>query len=232
MEIFRDGLVKLGLNENIDYESFETFKELLLEWNEKINITRITSEDEVYTKHFIDSLSIFLLDIFNGDENVMDLGTGGGFPGMPMKLYMPGLNITLMDSLKKRLNFLDIVIEKLGLIGISTLHGRAEELARNIDYRESFQIVTSRAVAELSTLLEFSMGFVKVGGYFVAMKGPKAEEELIGAKNALKILKSEVVKVEKIKIDDFERNLILIKKVGELSSKYPRGGGKPKKNPL
>lgn len=229
---FKEGLIKLNLNLDIDYESFEKYKAHLLMRNEEFNITRITEESEIYTKHFLDSLSLFTLDIFEGSKSVIDIGTGGGFPGVPLKIYNKDLKITLMDSLKKRVNFLEEVCDILGFDDVKCLHKRAEEMAREEEYRESYDIAVSRAVAELPTLLEYSMAFVKVGGYFVAMKGPSYKEELTKSAKAIKILGGELKEVKEIEIDDNYRALIVIKKVKSTPDKYPRGGGKPRKNPL
>ena len=188
---FKEGLIKLNLNPDIDYESFEKYKAHLLMRNEEFNITRITEESEIYTKHFLDSLSLFTLDIFEGPKSVIDIGTGGGFPGVPLKIYNRDLKITLMDSLKKRVNFLEEVCDILCFDDVKCLHKRAEEMAREEEYRESYDIAVSRAVAELPTLLEYSMAFVKVGGYFVAMKGPSYKEELTKSAKAIKILGGE-----------------------------------------
>lgn len=231
---FKEGLIKLNLNLNpdIDYESFEKYKAHLLMRNEEFNITRITEESEIYTKHFLDSLSLFTLDIFEGPKSVIDIGTGGGFPGVPLKIYNKDLKVTLMDSLKKRVNFLEEVCDLLGFHDVKCLHKRAEEMAREEEYRESYDIAVSRAVAELPTLLEYSMAFVKVGGYFVAMKGPSYKEELEKSEKAIKILGGELQEVKEIEIEDNYRALIVIKKVKPTPDKYPRGGGKPRKNPL
>lgn len=229
---FKEGLIKLNLNPDIDYESFEKYKAHLLMRNEEFNITRITEESEIYTKHFLDSLSLFTLDIFEGPKSVIDIGTGGGFPGVPLKIYNRELKVTLMDSLKKRVNFLEEVCDILGFYDVKCLHKRAEEMAREEEYRESYDIAVSRAVAELPTLLEYSMAFVKVGGYFVAMKGPSYKEELTKSAKAIKILGGELKEVREIEIDDNYRALIVIKKVKPTPDKYPRGGGKPRKNPL
>lgn len=214
-------------------EELEKYKELLLEWNEKINITRITEEDEVYVKHFLDSLSLFKTKYLEGEKSLIDIGTGGGFPGLAVKIYNKNLDVTLLDSLNKRLIFLDEVIKELKLDKVSTIHGRAEELGRNSEFREKYDIATSRAVANLSTLLEYDLPFVKVGGYFISMKGPEYVEEVKNAKNALKTLGGQIEEIVEIKLPmDITHYLIVIKKVKETPSKYPRGGGKPKNKPL
>lgn len=221
-----------GLSVNTS-EELEKYKELLLEWNEKINITRITEEDEVYVKHFLDSLSLFKTKYLEGEKSLIDIGTGGGFPGLAAKIYNKNLDVTLLDSLNKRLIFLDEVIKELKLDKVSTIHGRAEELGRDSEFREKYDIATSRAVANLSTLLEYDLPFVKVGGYFISMKGPEYVEEVKNAKNALKTLGGQIEEIVEIKLPmDITHYLIVIKKVKETPSKYPRGGGKPKNKPL
>lgn len=221
-----------GLSVNTS-EELEKYKELLLEWNEKINITRITEEDEVYVKHFLDSLSLFKTKYLEGEKSLIDIGTGGGFPGLAVKIYNKNLDVTLLDSLNKRLIFLDEVIKELKLDKVSTIHGRAEELGRDSEFREKYDIATSRAVANLSTLLEYDLPFVKVGGYFISMKGPEYLEEVKNAKNALKTLGGQIEEIVEIKLPmDITHYLIVIKKVKETPSKYPRGGGKPKNKPL
>lgn len=214
-------------------KELEIYKKLLLEWNEKINITRITEEDEVYVKHFLDSLSLFKTKYLEGNKSVIDIGTGGGFPGLVLKIYNKDLDVTLLDSLNKRLVFLDEVINKLDLEDVRTVHGRAEELGRNNDFRERFDIATSRAVANLSTLLEYDLPFVKVGGYFISMKGPEYKEEVENAQNALKVLGGELVEVMEIELPmDITHYLLVIRKTGTTAKKYPRAGGKPRNQPL
>jgi len=229
----------LGCQElNIDLtetqiEQFKRFKELLKEWNEKINLTAIKEDDEIDIKHFLDSLTLLQTKYFNGHQKVIDIGTGGGFPGVPLKIMKPELEITLFDSLKKRLNYLDIVIEELELSQIETLHGRAEDFAKEVK-REKYDRVVSRAVANLSTLSEYCLPYVKVGGYFIAMKGPIVEEEIDTAKKAIRILGGKIV--EKIDVgipcSDLRHNLVIIKKIKPTPKKYPRQAGKPKRNPL
>ncbi|RVU55750.1 16S rRNA (guanine(527)-N(7))-methyltransferase RsmG [Anaerosphaera multitolerans] len=209
------------------------YKELLLQWNEKMNLTAITDSDEVDVKHFLDSLSLFKTKYFNGAESVIDIGTGAGFPGLVLKIYNEDLKITLVDSLNKRLGFLKEVIEELDLQDIERVHGRAEELGRKPEYREQFDIATSRAVANLSTLLEYDLPFVKEGGYFIAMKGPEFLMELEKAKSAMDILGGELKEVIEVRLPmDITHYLIVIKKIKKTPKKYPRGGGKPKNRPL
>ena len=221
-----------GLEANY-IDELEKYKELLLEWNEKINITRITEEDEVYVKHFLDSLSLFKTKYLDGNKSVIDIGTGGGFPGLVLKIYNNDLDVTLLDSVNKKLIFLDEVIKELNLEDVRTVHGRAEELGRTEEYREQFDIATSRAVANLSTLLEYDLPFVKVGGYFISMKGPEYKEEVENAEKALEVLGGELEEVVEINLPmDITHYLLIIKKVGMTPKKYPRAGGKPKNKPL
>ena len=216
---------------NID--KYERYKELILEYNKHTNLTRITEDDEFNVKHFLDSLSLLKTGKFNGKEKIIDIGTGAGFPGVPLKLYNENLDITLLDSLRKRIDFLDSVIEDLDLQNIRAIHARAEEIARTNEYREQFDIAVSRAVANLSTLTEYAMGFVKVGGYFISQKGPEYEEELKNAKRAIEIMGGVVEDVIHTRLpNDIDHYIILIKKVKATDKKYPRGGGKPRKSPL
>lgn len=213
-------------------KKFMNYMNLLLEWNEKINLTAITQPDEVKLKHFVDSLTV--LKYINDDDKVIDIGTGAGFPGIPLKIMNENTKITLLDSLNKRINFLNIVIETLNLRNIQAIHGRAEEIARNKLYREKYDVAVSRAVANLSILTEYMLPFVKVGGKCICMKGANVNEELKKAKNAIKELGGEVERVDNFYLsdNDNERNIIVIKKIKETKSKYPRKAGTPSKEPL
>ncbi len=210
----------------------DIYMKLLLEWNEKMNLTAITQKDDIIVKHFIDSLSI--LKYIENNQNIIDVGTGAGFPGIPVKIMNDTLKITLVDSLNKRVNFLNEVIKVLNLKQTNTVHARAEDLGRMEEYREKFDIATSRAVANLSTLLEYLMPFIKVGGKCICMKGANIEEELKNAENAIKELGGKVEKVNNFILpnSDIERNIIIIKKVKKLNNKYPRNAGIPAKNPI
>lgn len=235
MDIMLKGSKELNIELNEEMlEKFSKYKDLLKEWNEKINITTITDDVEIDQKHFLDSLTVLNSDLFNGAKKVIDIGTGGGFPGIPIKIANPLLEITLLDSLNKRIIFLNEVINRLNLQGISAIHGRAEEYSITEKYREKYDIAVSRAVASLNTLSEYCIPFVKVGGYFVSMKGPDVEEELKLSKNAINLLGGKLLDVKKIEIPntDIIHSLIIIEKIKPTPTKYPRGGGKPRKNPL
>ena len=213
-------------------EKFNRYMKLLLEWNEKVNLTAIVEPDEVKIKHFLDSLTV--LKYIKNEDKVIDIGTGAGFPGIPLKIMKSNTKITLLDSLNKRINFLNIVIEELGLKNIEAIHGRAEEFARNKLYREKYDVAVSRAVANLSTLTEYMLPFVKVGGRCICMKGANVKEELDKAKNAIQELGGKIDKIDNFYLsnNDNERNIIIIKKVKETKSKYPRKAGVPSKEPL
>lgn len=218
----------------IQEQKFDEFYKLLEEWNYKIDITKIVETEEVYIKHFLDSLLITKSGIIEKNQNIIDIGTGGGFPGIPLKIYNDTLKFVLLDSLKKRINFLDVVVEKLNLDNVVPLHGRAEELARKEGIRESFDIATSRAVAPMQTLLEYCLPFVKVGGYFIAMKGPNYKEELKNSKSAIKLLGGMLDRVIEYELPNNlgKRCLILIKKIKSTPYRFPRSGGKPKSKPI
>jgi len=212
---------------------FEQYYELLLEWNSFMNLTAITELQEVIDKHFVDSLAIANY-ISLKNQKILDLGTGAGFPGIPIKILFPDVEIVLLDSLNKRIKFLDTVIEKLQLQYIKAVHGRAEDLAHQTVYREKFDICTSRAVANLSTLSEYCMPFVKQGGYFVSYKTAGAMREIDGAKKAVRVLGGEIERIEELKLPDtdMDRTLVFVKKVEKTKNKYPRKAGIPSKEPI
>ncbi|NMB07393.1 MAG: 16S rRNA (guanine(527)-N(7))-methyltransferase RsmG [Tissierellia bacterium] len=230
-----DGAKKLDIDlDEGQIEKFILYKELLQEWNQKINITSITEDKEVDIKHFIDSIIPLKAELFKGKLKVIDIGTGGGFPGIPLKIMNENLDMVLLDSTNKKIRFLDEVIEKLKLKNIKAIHGRAEELGRDVDYREKYDVAISRAVASLDTLSEYALPFVNVGGHFISMKGPDVDEELNEGKKAIEILGGKIKSVEKIQIPDTDitHSLIIIEKIKKTPTKYPRGGGKPRKQPL
>lgn len=213
-------------------EKFFDYMNLLLEWNEKINLTAITEPEDIILKHFVDCATI--LKYIKDEDKIIDIGTGAGFPGIPLKILNEKLDITLMDSLNKRINFLNEIINKLDLKNIVAIHARAEELARNKGYREKFDIATSRAVANLSTLSEYMLPFVKKNGMVISMKGSNIEEEVKNAKKAIKILGGEIEKIDNFNLANTNniRNIITIKKVVKTPKEFPRKAGKPSKEPI
>lgn len=225
-------LSKNGIEGKIS-EDFENYYKLLVEWNEKMNLTAITEEDDVAVKHFLDSLNASK-GILKGNEKIIDVGTGAGFPGLPIKIANPDIRVTLADSLNKRIGFLNEVINTLGLKNAVAVHARAEDLAREEEHREAYDICVSRAVANLATLCELCLPFVKVGGYFVSLKGPKAEEEIKNARKAMELLGGKFEKVESYDLSeaDLNHNIVVIKKISHTPTKYPRKAPKPSKEPL
>ena len=206
----------------------------MTEWNEKINLTAITEEYDVATKHFLDCLSVFDYADFADGAKIIDVGCGAGFPSVVMGITNRNLKITMLDSLNKRINFLNEVINELNLKNLCAVHSRAEDLGRSKEHREKYDFAVSRAVANLASLTELCMPFVKVGGYFVAFKGPNVSEEIENAENAIKLLGGKIEKVENYEIPttDLKHNLVFIKKISAVSSRFPRKSPKPIKEPL
>lgn len=234
-EKFIENLLSFGIElDDIKLEQFHKYYELLIEWNRNINLTAITEYGDVLTKHFLDSLAIVKAIDCKRTYSLIDVGTGAGFPGIPIKIVFPNIKVTLLDSLKKRVNFLDEVIKNLSLTDIEAIHGRAEDFAKEDKLREQYDISVSRAVANLSTLSELCLPYVNVNGKFIAYKSEKADIELIEAQNAIQILGGG--NIEKIPFllpgTEFERNIIVIDKIINTPSKYPRKSGKPEKSPL
>lgn len=232
--LFREDLKELGLTLSEEQlMQFMEYYEMLMEKNKVMNLTAITELKEVITKHFIDSLSLVKV-LTPTKESVIDLGTGAGFPGIPLKIAFPELDILLVDSLKKRLTFLDEVIQKLGLTKIKTLHGRAEDLGRDERYREKFDLCVSRAVAKLSVLSEYCLPFVKQEGLFISYKAGSIEEEVKETETAFRILGAKPAQVKEFMLPRTQigRSLVLIKKTKRTPAAYPRSAGKPDKNPL
>lgn len=224
----------ISLNEEKANKFYE-YKELLLEWNEKINLTAITEDDDIMVKHFIDSL--LCVNIIGENKNIVDVGTGAGFPGIVLAIYYDRkVDITLVDALNKRINFLNLVIEKLDLKNIKAIHGRAEEVAHKEEYREGYDIAIARAVAPLNVLLEYLSGYVKTNGQCVCMKSVSANDEMQNAQKAIKELNLKLISNNKIDIEYKEeiltRNILVFKKNDVLKQKYPRMYAKIKKNPL
>lgn len=233
----QDGMEELSieLSEHQLHQFYKYF-ELLVEWNKMMNLTAITEMEEVVTKHFVDSLTLVkaIPDLREKGGTILDMGTGAGFPGIPLKIVYPNLKITLLDSLNKRIKFLNEVIGEIGLEDITAIHGRAEDYGRNKDYREQFDYCVSRAVANLSTLSEYCMPYVKIGGIFISYKSGKIDEELKEAKGAVKLLGGKVEQVITFVLPktEVERSLVVIKKNEGTAKKFPRKAGLPGKEPL
>lgn len=236
IEEFKELMRSYGKKIEIQFDDkqlnqFYDYMNLLLEWNEKINLTAITEVDDVILKHFIDSMTV--LNYIKGNENIIDVGTGAGFPGIPIAILKQN-KITLLDSLNKRILFLNDVIEKIDLKNVITIHSRVEEFGQNRMNREKYDISISRAVANLATLVEYLLPLVKIGGRCICMKGSEIDDEIKNAKYAIKELGGEIEKIDKMILpgSDIVRNIIVIRKVKETSKKYPRKAGTPSKMPL
>ena len=208
-------------------KKYQIYTDYLLEVNSHTNLTTITDPAEIELKHFKDSLTV--IDYIKEGDKVLDIGAGAGFPGIPLRIEKD-FDLTLIDSVNKKVNFMNQVIEKLDLKNARAIHTRAEDFAK--DHREGFDLVVSRAVANMATLSELCLSFVKVGGLFIALKGPKADEEVENAANALEILGGEVIKMEKLDLDGNERVNVIVKKVRSCKKSYPRGQNLPKRKPL
>jgi 16S rRNA (guanine527-N7)-methyltransferase len=213
-------------------EQFILYYNKLIEVNQVMNLTAITEYDEVLEKHYLDSVMSTKFVEWKDDAKVLDMGTGAGFPGIPLKILYPDLEIVLVDSLNKRVKFLNEVIEELGLTGAKAIHARAEELGRDANYREQFDFCVSRAVAALPVLLEFCIPFLKEGGEFIAYKSLKAQEELENSQRAMRELRCQLEANHSFSLGENERNLLIIKKIEKTPKKYPRKAGTPSKNPL
>lgn len=226
-------LEKIGivLNEK-QLNQFYEYMNLLLDWNEKINLTAITEPEEIILKHFVDSLTI--AKYIEKGQSLVDVGTGAGFPGIPLKIYREDISIMLLDSLNKRINFLNEVIEKLDLKQITTIHSRVEEFGKNRKYREKFDVATSRAVANLATLSEYMLPLIKIGGKSICMKGPEISQEIENSKRAIKILGGRVDRIDEFELANTnnKRNIITILKIEKTPEKYPRKPGTPAKEPI
>ncbi|MCI1945853.1 16S rRNA (guanine(527)-N(7))-methyltransferase RsmG [Clostridium luticellarii] len=223
----------LGVSFNKEkYYKFMKYKEILKLWNNKINLTAIVEDEDIIKKHFVDCIEIFKFSPMKNVSNIIDIGTGAGFPGIPIKIIDESKKITLLDSLNKRINFLNQVILDLKLEGISCIHGRAEDFSKKVEYREKFDAAVSRAVANLTVLSEFCIPYVKTGGYFIAMKGPAVEDEIKESKNAINILGGKVEDIVKVENDNLDHNLVIIKKIRRTSKTYPRKPGIVAKKPL
>ncbi|MGN1317424.1 MAG: 16S rRNA (guanine(527)-N(7))-methyltransferase RsmG [Lachnospirales bacterium] len=231
--IVKNYFEKLGLNISDNMASqFEIYKNLLVKWNEVMNLTAITEDREVCIKHFADSVTPLLHYDFK-DKKVIDVGTGAGFPGLPIKICESECDMVLIDSLKKRINFLEEVASKCNL-SLKCVHGRAEDFGQDENFREVFDIALSRAVAPLNILCEYDLPYVKVGGVFIALKGPNVYEEIENSKNAINILGGEISDIIEVNLPetDLNHNIIIIKKVAETPQKYPRRAKKIERSPL
>lgn len=230
---FQQGLEKLKLElTEKQIEQFLKYYEMLVEKNKVMNLTAITEYDEVIEKHFLDSISLCQVYDLSKPVKILDMGTGAGFPGVPLKIAFPKIEITLADSLNKRIKFLDEVVNELGLEKVTTIHARAEELAKNKEHRENYDLVLSRAVANLSTLGEYCIPFVKMGGNFISYKSGEIEEEVNAAKNAVKILGGQIKDIYKFDLSDQKRSFVTIEKIKTTPKTYPRKAGTPSKEPL
>lgn len=232
-KIFKENIKELNIElSQKQLDQFYSYMEILVEWNKVMNLTNIIEPIEIIQKHFVDSLTV-LKEIGNTDK-VIDVGTGAGFPGIPIKIALPEAKIVLLDSLNKRIKFLDEVIEKLQLRNIETIHGRAEEFAKNKLHREKYDIAVARAVAPLNILSEYLLPFVNIGGYAICMKGSKGKEEVKDAEKSIEILGGKVLNIEEFCLPktEMERTIVKIEKVKNTDKKYPRKAGTPSKEPL
>ncbi|WP_418372725.1 16S rRNA (guanine(527)-N(7))-methyltransferase RsmG [Agathobacter sp.] len=230
---FRNSMNSIGIElTNSQLNAFETYYDMLIDRNKVMNLTAITEFDEVMDKHFLDSVYLFRSIELKEDYKLIDIGTGAGFPGIPLKIVFPELKITLLDSLNKRVGFLNDVIDELNLNDIEAIHGRAEDIARDKTYRASYDIAVSRAVANLSTLSEYCLPFVKIGGKFVSYKSGDCADEVDNAKAPIHLLGGKISKIDEFSYSNNSRSFIVIDKVMNTSNKYPRKAGLPSKKPL
>lgn len=230
---FRNSMNSIGIElTDSQLNAFETYYDMLIDRNKVMNLTAITEFDEVMDKHFLDSIYLFRSIKLEADYKLIDIGTGAGFPGIPLKIVFPEIKITLLDSLNKRVGFLNDVIDELNLNDIEAIHGRAEDIARDKAYRASYDIAVSRAVANLSTLSEYCLPFVKIGGKFVSYKSGDCADEVDNAKSAIHLLGGKINKIDEFSYSNNSRSFIVIDKVMNTSNKYPRKAGLPSKKPL
>lgn len=231
----REGLEQLNIEvDNKTLEKLINFKDILLEWNEKINLTAITDEREIYIKHFLDSATCLSTGYIKDNDKIIDIGTGAGFPGLVLKILKDNIDITLLDSLKKRMKYLEEAVSKLGVGKLDIIHGRAEEYGVKNGQRESYDIALSRAVASLNVLSEYCIPFVKVGGLFLCQKGPNYSDELKEAEKAINILGGKVEDIKKyiLPYSDIAHYIIVIRKLSSTPTKFPRKPGKPSSSPI
>ncbi len=234
-DILNEACLNEGLSfDEVKYNQFMKYKDMVKEWNEKINLTAITEDTEIIKKHFIDSIKALKFTPLKNAKKIIDVGTGAGFPGIPLKIVMPELEVVLLDSLNKRVNFLNEVIRELGLAGITAIHGRAEDFAMQANYREKFDAAVSRAVANMAVLSELCIPYVKVNGYFVALKGPAVDEEIKEGSKAVSTLGGMVEEIIKVQVEgtDLNHNLVVVKKFKNTPKVYPRKAGTAAKKPI
>ena len=234
-QIMKEASLEVGLDlTEKQYNQFISYMKLLQEWNEKINLTAITEDEEVIKKHFIDCIKAFKSNAVKNARTVIDVGTGAGFPGLPIAIMNPNIKVTLLDSLNKRVNFLNTVIAELELKNVITVHSRAEDGARKPEFREKFDVATSRAVANMAVLSEFCLPYVKLNGYFVALKGPAIDEELKEGEKAINTLGGKLENIIEVNIEesDLKHNIVEIKKVNKCPKTYPRKAGSINKKPI
>jgi 16S rRNA (guanine527-N7)-methyltransferase len=235
IDMFQASLKEKGIElTDKQLSQFERYFQLLVEWNEKMNLTAITEKEEVYLKHFFDSVTASFYFNFNQDITVCDVGAGAGFPAIPLKICFPDIKLTVVDSLNKRIGFLEHVVNELGLENVSMYHDRAETFAHRPEFRQQFDLVMARAVARLSVLSELCLPLVKKGGHFLGMKGANLPEEVKDGEKAVKLLGGKIKDVHSflLPIEESERNIVIIEKVKETPKKFPRKPGTPNKSPI
>lgn len=235
IKTLEEGFKQLNIPYSSEVENkFIKYRDLLKDWNQKINITSIEDDEEIYVKHFLDSILLLHNNNLAENKSLIDVGTGGGFPGLPLKIVRDNFHVTLLDSLRKRIDFLDEVKKELNLSNVELIHGRAEDFGQSVNYREMFDICVSRAVAPLNVLCEYCLPFVKVGGYFAAYKSENISPEILTSENAIKKLGGKVKEVQEVNLPgtDIVRKIVIIEKVESTNKKYPRKAGKPSKDPL
>ena len=234
-DILKNGLKNLGISvDDKMLNDFNIYREILVDWNQKMNLTGIEDEKEVYIKHFLDSVSAVTNGYIKDGVSIIDVGTGAGFPGLPLRICLRNIELTLLDSLNKRLKFLNNVIDELGLESIETVHGRAEDIARKEEFREQYDLCVSRAVANLSTLSEYCIPFIAKNGKFISYKSSISSEEIQNAKSAIKMLGGTVVEEKTVHLpcSDMDRTFVVVNKTNNTGKKYPRKAGTPSKEPL
>lgn len=231
----KEAILEMGLECSDEQVSkLNKYMQGILEWNEKVNLTRITEPEEFLVKHYLDSLVCCRRDEFLKAKKIIDVGTGAGFPGIPLAIMSPDKQFVLMDSLNKRLKIIDELCLDAGITNVQTVHARAEELARNKQHREKYDLCVSRAVANMAVLAEYCLPFIKVGGCLMAYKGPEAAEEAAAAEKAIKLLGGEIQEIYEAKLDQYgiSHNILIVKKIKNTASKFPRKAGMPTKEPL